>query len=410
MEFHDVQEALWRPYYGFLDPRNPNVLTTERMLPFTSPQLKRQLWDYKAVKEAMSAPELTRELKPKWLPPWVLNPMMTGPTTQPRGPMHDLLRATATAVFSPDAYKPAEQSLRQPIQNLVQKYLQQETFNIAELAGQATYEAILYLLDAEDRTMIGDRQRSRFFRWQAEFAAAPSAFRVPPQLGMRYYFWRYVQNRMRQHRSGDAAVDQLLRTQELSTYDRMSDLIFVLTSSTVTTSNAITSACALLLQLLQDPERAEEGADVLARLRADPQLLHRVYQETIRFHGPVISRPLRVVEPYTATQIIKRGDTEETVSYTMQPGALVGFCWASANHDPAYFTKPDAFVPFRKPNHHLGFSHGDYSCPGQGLSGLVATSVLEGLLPELDRLIIQDLHITNGGIALRFDRLIVGRK
>jgi cytochrome P450 len=56
--------------------------------------------------------------------------------------------------------------------------------------------------------------------------------------------------------------------------------------------------------------------------------------------------------------------------------------FAAANRDPRHFERPDVFDPDRRPNDHVGFSHGIHFCLGSHLARLEARIGLE-LLGDL---------------------------
>lgn len=109
-------------------------------------------------------------------------------------------------------------------------------------------------------------------------------------------------------------------------------------------------------------------------LRADPERLAAVIEETIRWLGPV----------QTAHRAVARPSTVAGVS--LVPGDIVVAILGAANHDPAVFADPERFDPDRKGTRHLGFATGPHLCLGQHLARAEARIAIERLLarwPEL---------------------------
>ena len=110
-----------------------------------------------------------------------------------------------------------------------------------------------------------------------------------------------------------------------------------------TTNDAIGSAMMMLI----------DNPDLQERLRHDPSLIPKVFDETLRLEPPVVSL-FRVCtrDVELRGQQLKKGDA-----------LLVHF--GAANHDPDEFDDPDAVLRFgRTPNRHLSFGGGPHRCVG----------------------------------------------
>jgi cytochrome P450 len=123
-----------------------------------------------------------------------------------------------------------------------------------------------------------------------------------------------------------------------------------------------------VLALLKHPEQ-------LARVRAEPQLVDRAVEESLR------------LEP--AAAMVDRYATEETTlaGAEIAAGDLVRVSVTAANRDPAVFSEPDRFIVDR-PNsrRHLAFAHGPHVCLGVHLARLEARTALSELLARLPAL------------------------
>ncbi len=109
--------------------------------------------------------------------------------------------------------------------------------------------------------------------------------------------------------------------------------------------------------------------DALDQVRADPALLARAIQESLR------------LEP-AATRVDRYATTDTELADTrIQAGDLVIVCLSAANHDPEVFTDPDRY-DIRRDNaaDHLAFAIGPHYCLGVHLATLQTTLALGMLL------------------------------
>lgn len=123
-----------------------------------------------------------------------------------------------------------------------------------------------------------------------------------------------------------------------------------------------------LVTLLQHPE-------ILERLYQDPTLVPLVLEEALRWNGPVMVAPPRLV----------RKDVE-LGGVAVPAGSVIEPCIAAANRDPAQFADPDRFDPQRTRRPHLGFSGGPHFCLGAQVARLELDAALRRLLERLPRL------------------------
>ncbi|MEA2253598.1 MAG: hypothetical protein QOG70_3840, partial [Solirubrobacteraceae bacterium] len=116
-----------------------------------------------------------------------------------------------------------------------------------------------------------------------------------------------------------------------------------------------------LLLVLRHPDEHE-------RLRADPELVAALVEETLRLDAPVVLVPRIALEPLELDgRAIERGQT-------------LHLDVATANRDPRRFAEPDRCDLARPPQAALAFGHGAHSCLGARLSRLQARIALTALL------------------------------
>lgn len=165
----------------------------------------------------------------------------------------------------------------------------------------------------------------------------------------------------------DDFVTRLLHTevdgQALTDLEMRTQLAFLLMSGNETTRHLIGN---LLETVCADPV-------LLARLRADHDLVPLVVEESLR-HDPPIHVLLRDC---------LRDTTVDGVP--IPAGVKVAFGLASANRDEASYPDPDAFVVGRpNPKDHLAFGGGPHVCPGASLARLEGRVALEAFLNRVE--------------------------
>jgi cytochrome P450 len=122
-------------------------------------------------------------------------------------------------------------------------------------------------------------------------------------------------------------------------------------------------------QVIRDPELAQA-------LRRDPGLIPAAVEEMVRwtwFGGTG-------GHPHVVTEDMELG------GHRLACGDVVIPLQDAANRDPAVFTDPDAFLPDRVANPHLGFGHGRHLCLGAALARAELQVGLSVLLRRFSRL------------------------
>jgi cytochrome P450 len=158
--------------------------------------------------------------------------------------------------------------------------------------------------------------------------------------------------------------------------DLMSGLIAVKESGDQLTEDEIVSTCLLLLVAGHETTVNLIGNAILAMLRepaqwaalrADPNRVSAVIEETLRYDPPV--------------QMVGRIALEDmTIGETPVPeGDVMMLLLAAAQRDPAEYDRPDTFDPDRGSLRHLGFGRGLHYCLGAPLARLETSAALSEL-------------------------------
>jgi cytochrome P450 len=114
-----------------------------------------------------------------------------------------------------------------------------------------------------------------------------------------------------------------------------------------------------LRALAGDPEQAR-------KMREDPALQGKAFEEFLRFYGPVTMGNLRV-----------SFDDTEIGGYPIKAGEAVVPVLLAANFDSAVFADPDQLDVARHPNQHLAFGGGSHACLGMMLARLVGPYAID---------------------------------
>jgi cytochrome P450 len=152
---------------------------------------------------------------------------------------------------------------------------------------------------------------------------------------------------------------------ELSREQILSNAAVLLFGGIETAEGMIANA---LLALLEHPAE-------LARVRAEPQLLDRAIEESLRLEpaAAVIDRYATADVELAGTRIVR--------------GQLVRISLSAANRDPAVFADPDRFsLDGASARRHLAFAQGPHVCVGVHLARLEARTALALVLERLSGL------------------------
>jgi cytochrome P450 len=165
---------------------------------------------------------------------------------------------------------------------------------------------------------------------------------------------------------GDDLLSELLTTDDpdwrMSRNDILVTAQLLLVAGHETTVNLIANGMLTLLR----------HADVLARLRREPDVIIDLVEELLRYEPPVQFLQTRV-----ALADIDVGGT------TIPAGSPITLMLAAGSRDPNRFPDPDRFDPDRTDNQHLGFGGGIHYCFGAPLARMETQIALTELARRL---------------------------
>lgn len=128
-------------------------------------------------------------------------------------------------------------------------------------------------------------------------------------------------------------------------------------------------------------------------VRAEPDLLASVVNETLRFASPIRGFTRLAVEDYD-------------VSGTVIPkGSRALILFASANRDERHYEQPDIFIPSRNPRDHVAWGHGAHTCAGMHLARLEMEILLAALLRHASHITTRTPELLQNNVLQGFKSL-----
>jgi cytochrome P450 len=278
-------------------------------------------------------------------------------------PEHDRLRRLATRHFGPPESPRYVDELRPAMDRITTKLLDdarnERRFDVvSRLAGPLPVAIICEILGVpyEDQSKFRE-WADRLIESVAHTTPEARAQREAAVGALNDYMGALV--RRRRDRPGSDMLSRMVADSEAG---RGMDEKFLVATSVLllvagheTTVNLIANG---VLTLLRHP-------DVLDRLRRQPDLVHGVVEELLRYEPPVQMLPNRTTL-----------DDISIAGTTIPKGVLVTLAHAAGNRDPARFADPDRFDPERRDNEHLGFGSGIHYCFGAPLARAEAQTAL----------------------------------
>lgn len=280
-------------------------------------------------------------------------------------PEHTRLRRLAAGAFKGQRISAMDASITALVDELI------DSFTGGDLIAGVAYPLPATVI----ATMLGapPADRDRFREWSDELAlvafgggASDRHERALAGLHEMDAYFRELIARRRVE-PGEDMLTAMMEPSEGGDGDKLSDdelsamCALLLFAGHETTTNSIANAT---LVLLRRPE-------VLARLRAEPELLNPCVEELLRFDGPI-----KVINRWVV-------DRTEIRGRTISPGERVHLVLAAANRDPERFADPAEVDIGRSPNPHVAFGKGIHACIGAQLARMETRIALGRIVSRL---------------------------
>jgi len=287
-------------------------------------------------------------------------------------PVHTRLRKLISGAFTPKAMARLEVRIREVVTSCIDAMLDKLAAGRSQIDLIADLATPLPVIVIAELLGIDPERRADFKRWTDDVVNVPVGTKqaetevcriLRSRKELREYFDGLLEGRRR--RPTDDVIGDLCRAEvadEALTTDHVLSLaITLLIAGNVTTTNLIGNGTLALL----------EHPDVLARLRARPELVPRFIEEVLRYDGPVLTLSRRATRDVTLSGV------------TIPEGAVVLPLVAAANRDPAMFAFPDRFDIDRETRGHVAFGFGIHFCVGAPLSRLEGRIAFDELLRRM---------------------------
>jgi cytochrome P450 len=296
-------------------------------------------------------------------------------------PRHTLMRALVSRGFTPRRVADLEPRIREIARGYLSRFEEAGGGDfIADFAGRLPMDVISEMLGVpvEDRDALrgwadGVVHRDEGVTGIPE-SAAISAFQIVT------YFTELIEARRRQPRDDltSALFTAEIDGERLADADVLGFLFLMIVAGNETTTKLLANAMYW----------GWRNPDQLALVRADPGLIPRWIEETLRFDG--------------SSQALSRTVAGEIEIHgqKLRDGDCVVLLIGSGNRDERVFPEPDRYDIRRDTSAMLSFGHGTHFCLGAALARLEARVALEEMHArmldyDIDPAGIQRVHSVN---------------
>lgn len=288
-------------------------------------------------------------------------------------PQHTRQRAIVSRAFTPRRIAQFTELIDRIVAERLDGIETWDSFDLVErLAVPLPVQVIADILSVDPEHYPQVRQWSHTLATLPESEDRGSLESVVGLLGMLKEFSEYFVPRIEARRANplDDLLSDFVRAEHVDTMTATEAVLFLLVlmaAGNETSTNLIGNT---VVALLQHP-------DQLALLQADPTLIPKAIEESVRYRSPF--------------QFLFREATEDVeVAGTVIPkGGMIVILVGAANHDPRQFEAPERF-DISRTTPHLAFGHGIHFCLGAHLGRAEAAGALTGLLPHLSTFRLAD--------------------
>ena len=282
-------------------------------------------------------------------------------------PRHGEVRRLFNATLGTHRVKVVEPEILAECHRLVDAMLAVEVADLHDGYAAAIPAFAMSLIMGLDRDAVAE-----FMRWSEDgtLMSRPATPGVPPEGPASHPFFEARIAEQRALPEPSSRLFEVLLTTEvegrlLTDREVVTQLHFMIQAGVHTTRSLLTH---VVNRLVQEPDLYDE-------LAADPDLVPRYVEESLRHDSPVQRTTRRCAH------------AAEIGGVAIEAGEWVEMGIGSANRDEAVYADGDGFRLDRDdPRHHLAFGAGSHVCPGATLARLEATTAVQVLVERVARL------------------------
>jgi cytochrome P450 len=284
-----------------------------------------------------------------------------GTLTRSDPPRHRQLRGLVSQAFTPRRIEELRPRLTQIVDELLERAMDKGKMDVVtELVSPLPARTIAEMLG------LPPEDQERFLQWSYELLSHILGIKQADNNELLHYFSELLDKRQRD--PSDDLISALLAAEENGAHLAREEIIplclELMTGGNVATIFMLSSA---LHRLGQHPE-------IYQALRADPSLIPRAIEETLRYDFSIIN-----------TWRTARHDTV-LGGHEVKAGQYVVAWTAAANFDETYFPHSEQFDIKRSPNPHLTFGYGIHICLGAPLARLGGRVALERIVAHFSEI------------------------
>jgi len=272
---------------------------------------------------------------------------------------HKRMRDLLAPAFTPRRANQHRELMREVIAELLEEWVPMGAFDFEEFASHFPIRVMCRLVGAPTEAIPALRSSLETMGLSVSMVPELTPRLEEAILKIEKFSQDVITSREATWQPGDEGdlLDLLMQAKQDGGMTRreISDLlIFMLVAGYDTSKNVLTLA---MYQLVRRP-------DIYERCAEDPELCARVFEETMRIHGP--TNTSRVLLEDVAFRDVR-----------LPAGTMVWFPWSVIARDPEAVNNPEDFDPDRpRDNRHVGFALGPHICLGQYIA---RAQIAEGL-------------------------------
>ena len=299
-------------------------------------------------------------------------------------PDHKRLRGLVQKAFTPQMIS----GMRDRIQEITNELLDEAT-NKTKMNLINDFAFPLPIIVICEILGVPSADRDKFRVWSNSLIEGTNGEHAADMFQHMNEFIQYLREWFEKVRNnpGNDLISQLIMAEEggdqLTEREIYGVVSLLIIAGHETTVNLIGNS---ILALLEHP-------DQLNLLKSQPELIHSVIEESLRFNGPVEFSTSRWAS-----------EDMEFNGKLIRKGELMIIALNSANHDPDQFNDPEIFDITREKSPHLAFGKGIHLCLGAPLARLEGEIAIKSLIerfPDMKLDISKDALEWRPGMIVR---------